>query len=357
VGAVVSIIALSAAYTFGASLDHAVATPRLFGQQWDAIVDGQFSGIITGALHVDDDPSFEAVAGGSYGTIVVGGTVVPAVGIDQLRGSTFPTLLEGRAPSRPDEIVLGSSTLKRIHKQVGDNVEVPGDTALRSLRIVGRSVFPAFGIGGFSPTSLGEGAALTIEGLGGSDLPPGQYSFLLVRYTDRPGAESVRRVNNACEIAVNEENNLCYVLRRQAPPEISSYADVRNVPWLLTGLLAALAAATLAHGLLATVRRRRRDLAILKTLGFKRRQISATVAWQATTLALIALIGIPFGVVLGRWGWTALADQLGIPAEPRTPLGAIVLTIPAALILANLAAALPARSAARTRPALVLRSE
>jgi len=355
-GAVVSIIALTAAYTFGASLDHAVATPRLFGQQWDAMVDGQFSGIITSALHVGDDPSFEAVAGGSYSTIVVGGTVVAAIGIDQLRGSVFPTLLEGRAPARPDEIVLGSSTLKRIHKNVGDDVDVAGDSASRSLRIVGRSVFPAFGIGGFSPTSLGEGAALTIEGLGGSKLPPGQYSFLLVRYTDHPSSETIRRVNDACSTAVSEEN-LCYVLRRQPPPEISSYADVRNVPWLLTGLLAALAAATLAHGLLATVRRRRRDLAILKTLGFIRGQISATVAWQATTLALLALIGIPFGVVLGRWGWTALAGQLGIPAEPLSPLTAIVLTIPAALILANVVAALPARSAAHTRPALALRSE
>jgi hypothetical protein len=39
------------------------------------------------------------------------------------------------------------------------------------------------------------------------------------------------------------------------------------------------------------------------------------------------------------------------------PVGAILLLVPAALLIANLFAALPARLAARTRPAAVLRAE
>ena len=46
-----------------------------------------------------------------------------------------------------------------------------------------------------------------------------------------------------------------------------------------------LAVAALGHTLVSSIRRRRRDLATLKTLGFTRGQVSATVAWQATTFA------------------------------------------------------------------------
>lgn len=49
------------------------------------------------------------------------------------------------------------------------------------------------------------------------------------------------------------------------PADITNYARLRDTP-SLAGLLAALALATVAHALASTVRRRRRDLAVLKTL-------------------------------------------------------------------------------------------
>jgi hypothetical protein len=53
---------------------------------------------------------------------------------------------------------------------------------------------------------------------------------------------------------------------------------------------------TMAHTLITSVQRRRRDLAVLKTLGFVRGQVAATIAWQATTFAVVALcLGLPFG--------------------------------------------------------------
>jgi hypothetical protein len=69
------------------------------------------------------------------------------------------------------------------------------------------------------------------------------------------------------------------------------------VPVALSGLLALNAAGTMAQTLASSTRRRRRDLAILKTLGFVRRQVRHAVAWQATTIVAIALlIGLPAGV-------------------------------------------------------------
>jgi len=99
-------------------------------------------------------------------------------------------------------------------------------------------------------------------------------------------------------------------------------------------------------------------LAILKTLGFVRGQVRRSVGVQATTLTAIALaIGLPIGIAIGRWLWASLANELGVVSRPVVPVTSVFLAIPVALVAANLIAALPARSAARTQPAIVLRSE
>src|SRR5205823_8599150 len=113
----------------------------------------------------------------------------------------------------------------------------------------------------------------------------------------------------------------CGVDARQRPVDILNYARIQGTPLALAGLLALLALATVAHLLVTSTRRRRRDLAVLKTLGFVRRQVSAAVAWQATTLVLLALIvGLPVCVAAGRWVWQLFAGQLGVPTDPRVPL-------------------------------------
>ena len=63
--------------------------------------------------------------------------------------------------------------------------------------------------------------------------------------------------------------------------------------------MALLALLVLVHALVATTRARQRDLAVLRTLGFERRHLSATVAWQATAIALLGvLVGGVFGIAV-----------------------------------------------------------
>ena len=146
--------------------------------------------------------------------------------------------------------------------------------------------------------------------------------------------------------------------KSQRPGDLENYARVRGTPLLLASLLAVMAFAALANTLVSSIRRRRRDLAILKTLGFFGRQVSATTAWQATTLAAAALlVGLPLGVAAGRVAWLAFARQLGVADDVRTPVLPILLAVPVTVLMANLVAALPALAAARTRPAAVLRTE
>jgi ABC-type antimicrobial peptide transport system permease subunit len=116
--------------------------------------------------------------------------------------------------------------------------------------------------------------------------------------------------------------------------------------------------ASLALALTAAVRRRRRDLALLKALGFTRRQVSATIAWQATTTIAVGLVvGVPLGIVLGRLMWKLFARQLDVVAEPAVPILTIAVIMVAAVIAANALAVLPARYARAVPAALALRDE
>jgi putative ABC transport system permease protein len=110
--------------------------------------------------------------------------------------------------------------------------------------------------------------------------------------------------------------------------------------------------------LVTSVRRRHRDLAILKTLGLFRGQLQLVIAWQATALAAVALlIGLPAGLLAGRWAWALFAASLGVGNAAVIPVLLILLAIPVTWLLALLTAVLPAREAAHVSPATQLRAE
>jgi ABC-type lipoprotein release transport system permease subunit len=141
------------------------------------------------------------------------------------------------------------------------------------------------------------------------------------------------------------------------PVEVNRLRQIDQIPSAVALLLAVLALVAVAHAVITAVRRRRGELAVLKVLGFTRGEVRATVAWQASIIAAVGLVvGVPLGVLLGRGVWRLVADGLGIVPVITNPVLWMVLMIPVVLLLVNLIAFLPARSAARTRPAVPLRS-
>src|SRR5207244_11394189 len=228
-------------------------------------------------------PAVDGVAGGQFSAITIGGKDVPAAGIDQLGGAPiFPTLLDARAPCRPDEIALGAKTLRRAHRRVGETVVVKANNVSRTMHIVGRVVFPKFGGAGFSATGLGEAAALSAHLLGSMDEsdPNAFYSVALVRF--KPGVEHAKALASVLPIINSGRflgcpSALCVTnATSQRPGDLDNYARVRGTPLVLAALLGVMALAALANTLVSSIRRRRRDLAILKTPGFIGRQVSAT---------------------------------------------------------------------------------
>jgi ABC-type lipoprotein release transport system permease subunit len=351
-GASLSLIALAAALSFGASLDHLVTTPGLAGWNWDlATVPKK----VSQDAHeqrafrqiLDRDSAVAGYATGGLFQFTVGRTVVFGLAMTSQKGSVAPSLIEGRVPRSANEIALGTETMRSEAVAIGDTVIVRGKGGEPAdMRVVGRIAMPSF------PYSFSrEGAMVSVDGATRITGTRGNNWLTFVRF--RPGAsrEDVlpdlkRRVGPLFEF------------HRQESSQIDSLGGVGNVPLVLAGIIALLATVTMAHTLVTSIRRRRLDLAILKTLGFVRRQVSAAVAWQASTLASVALlIGLPLGVMGGRWGWNVFADRLGVVPDPIVPAVTILLIAPAAVLIANLIAVLPGRIASRLRPAPVLRTE
>jgi len=188
------------------------------------------------------------------------------------------------------------------------------------------------------------GAAFTAEGLEALE-PNAEPSFFLVSLGDGTSLSSVRR-------HYGEDLDIDGVNR---PGDIESYSRIRATPIVLAALLAVLGIGVLAHLLVTSIRNRRRDLAIVKTLGATRRQLALAVAWQATPLVAVALVvGVPLGIVGGSLVWRAFANDLGIADAVSVPVLAFVGIVAAGLFLANLIALAPGRAAARTQAAVLL---
>jgi FtsX-like permease family len=364
-GTTLSVLAVTAAFTFGASLLHLVHSPRLYGQAWDAAIDLQFSPILPSQAQnlFGTNPGVTGWTYGDHGIIGINGHLIPAIGLTPGRGPLIsPTLVTGRPPRTSREIVLGSSTLHDLGLHVGQQVPVSLDGRQVQDRIVGQAVFPNFGQGAFTPTDLGAGAETTAAALAPQAALYGErsgFQVVLLRFARGPGrsAAVTRFRRSMAGFCAGVQQSTCVELG-QRPNGVTDYARIDGTPEVLAGLLAALGVAVLAQLAVVSGRRRRRDFAVLKALGLLRRQVSEVTAWQVSTLAGLALlIGLPLGVAAGRWSWQLFAAGLGVPADASPPVTLLLVMVPAVLIIANAVALWPGRSAARVSPARVLRTE
>jgi hypothetical protein len=287
-----------------------------------------------------------------------------------------PPILSGRSIENRREILLGATTMDDLHKRVGDDVTVVSAGRTQTMRIVGTATMPAIGVGHGLHMSMGSGAwvATSLVPLRsdlipapGSNNPLDGPNMLLVRYA--PGATSTAIDRDTARLArILSTYNPTHAdvallpdvaaLPVQRPAEIVNYRSMGLAPIILGASLAVGASLALAATLFASVRRRRRDLALLKSLGFTQSQLRSTVMWQSSLVVVLGtLIGIPLGIALGRSLWDAFAQGLHVVAQPSVPVLLVCLVAVAGLVLANLVALIPGRAAGRVPCAVLLRNE
>jgi putative ABC transport system permease protein len=355
VGATVAVTAVTATLCFGSNMTRLASQPRLQGWTWDVAVGNPHSGDVRAEAtrKLAADPmvaGYTAVAGPVDVHVSGSRTDGGLVELDPIHGDLYPPVTAGHAPMGADEVAMGALTLRQLHKSVGDAVTMSVNGHRHTFRISGQVVLNPTIVNDQMP--LGQAAVVTAAGMQvlGADSPDlAPVNVFLVRF--RPG------VDHAAAMQRMQQDFPHTVLTPVRPPDIENFRRVEGFPTLLALLFALVALLTVGHTLVSSVRRRRSDLAVLRTVGFLRRQVSVAVAWQATTIAVIALaFGVPLGIAAGRWAWTFVTDQLGLPAIVTVPLY-VAAIVPAVLFMTNAVAALPGLMAGRIKPAAILRSE
>ncbi len=355
-GTVIAVIALCATAVFGASLSHLTATPALYGQDYQITFSANQGNPTKALAAVERDHAVSGIMVGTRDEVSINGRSVLTVAGRAIRGPLLISTVAGRVPSGEGEITLGNTTLHQVGARVGSKVRVTlqsptGGTTTASFRVVGTASFPSdFGLGG-----LGTGAAMTFAGYLHALCPPGpaQTSCLSVYRANEQLVVVVNTVSGAAGRADTAHYLHSYpgvAQRPDTPISLINFGEAVNFPLILGFVLALFGAATLLHLLVVSVARRRREIGLLKALGFVKGQVGATVCWQASTVALVGIIvGIPLGVALGQAVWRAFATNLGavpvsiVPVEVMVALGAGV------LVVANLLALAPAVVAARSK--------
>ena len=383
VGAVVAVAVVVATVTFGSGLSTLVSHPALYGWNWTyAINSPGGSDVPPKALQLlNHNPDVAGWTGYNFADVEIDNLTVPVL-LDRVNAPVAPPILSGHGVEGPNQIVLGAATLAALHKKLGDTVEVsygaPQDAPVyvppTRFVVVGTATLPAIGTSGSLHPSMGTGALVP------NALEPGPLRRVLTQTDPNLNGPAIVVVRMSSDIgtaaglaamqrvAVDADRVMAAdpqgagdtysVLGVQRPAEIVNYQSTGDTPAILAGGLAAGAVVALGITLGASVKRRRRDLALLKSLGFTRRQLAVTVAWQASVAAVVGIVaGVPVGIALGRWLWDLFARDIYAVPHPTVPVGEVAVVALVALCLANLVAAVPGRMAARTPTALVLRAE
>jgi hypothetical protein len=383
-GTILAVTLLVSTLTFSSGLSTLVSHPSLYGWNWSYMLLPS-GDVPPHALNLlSHDPDVAAWSGyDGYASVQMEGQNVPIL-IGHPHAKVAPPILSGHGLDANNQIVLGSATLAQLHKKVGDTITVsygsPKDAPIyippTPLLIVGTATFPAVGTSSFiaDHPSMGTGALVPV----GVEPPAFHQATLakdpnlngpeLVFVRLRAGVSVAQGHANALHIVAaadqtfaadpNGQGNVVSVRGVQRPAQIVNYRSIGSIPVFLAAALALGAIVALALTLVASVRRRRRDLALLKALGFTPRQLARVVAWQATVTALAGVIvGVPLGILIGRQLWTLFARNINAVPDPTVPTVSVILVVLGSFIFANLVATIPGKIAARTSTALALRAE
>jgi hypothetical protein len=369
-GAVAAMTALCATAVFGASLAHLVASPELYGDPFQAVISTSAPGASPPASLVSEltrDPAVDRITTVTVPAITVGTVNVRALATAAVRGPVLLSTADGRLPAGDREIALGVTTMRDAGAHIGTAVRVTvtsPDGAPRAawFRVVGMVPLPGeAGTGG-----LGTGAIVTAAGYLAAQCPPSLEPSALrrchVAAAARPADAVLMHVQpgpaGEAALARYARQNPDSLATPTVPTALVSFGGSANFPLLIGIVVAACGIAALAHLMVVSVARRRRESGLLKALGFIRGQLAAIVFWQAATAATVGIaVGVPLGLATGRAIWRAFARVVGVVPVTVLPGWLIGALGGGFLVTALVIAVVPALTAARARASAAVRAE
>ncbi len=351
IGTAIAVALIIGATATAASHTALLAHPVRFGQTWQATA-GDFG---SDEERTAGEQSLAKVSGiAEYGqtrstrAASIDGRPVFVFAFVRQGVGIGPTIVEGRAPVK-GEVALGTRTLADHHLRLGDRVtlgESGGGSSVGPLTIVGR-VLVNDGLETVQRSD--DGALVSNDTFNMIDAPSIGQSFLIRAAPGVSTSELLSRLTAGFGKSVRPAG---------IPEDIANLDRVAAAPTLLAALVAVLAAAAMINTLLTVIARRRRDIGVLRALGFSRMQVVGSTAAMASALMFPAIVlGLLFGVIATRLGWSAVETRIGVESAAVLPITGILAAVLGTVVIAQLVALVPGIRAARARAVDALAAE
>jgi len=259
-----------------------------------------------------------------------------------LEAFEFP-ILEGRMCAQPDEVVVGYSLAREKNLHPGDNLTILLEGEPLTLPVVGVYRETSF---------LGHMLILPVETLYSVQPDASPFSYML---NLRPGADA-QAVATALQESSNGLLEVAVTSEQDMPPELTS---LQGVMAALSLVLGGIAVVGVFNSVWMGVWERRREFGLLKAVGMTPGQVSLSVLTGAAIMALVGYaVGLPAGVGLLRLLLDGVARGIGWgPISPPVDVLGLALLLPGIVLVAVVAAFLPARRAGRVSVVEMLRHE
>ena len=272
-----------------------------------------------------------------------------ALAYDVRRGRLPMSVVRGRVATGLDEVALGPATLDALHKHIGDRVELRGRRGVHTYSIVGSVLFPEGDFSHDEGVALTTRAAAPVIGYARGQAALHQIAYAWTPGTDERAADRHLVAEGLCPLHAADQIR---------PASVTNLGQVEALPRYLGYSLLLMALATVTQAMSTNVKRRSKELSILRSLGMRRRSARGVIEWQALCMLVIALlVGVPLGLVLGRRIWLPIANAARVVVVTVEPAwwiaGALFSTVIVTLTLALGAS----WRATRVRPRDALRAE
>ena len=263
------------------------------------------------------------------------------------------TVVDGVAPSGPDDIVLDAKSADDGNYAVGDTVNVSVTSGVKSFTLVGIAKFGKLDTWGGAQSALF--ATSTIQTLVGE---PDVYDWISIAGKD---GESQTQLADAVSKAIppGTEAITGKEFTAESQDAFQKIIGIFNTFLLVFALIALFVGSFIIYNTFSIiVAQRTRELALLRAIGASRGQVLRSVIAEAFLVGLGAsIIGVGFGILLAI-GLNSLMQKIGF-SGPDTPIVippvAIISSIVVGTVITLVSAVFPARRAATIPPVAAMR--
>jgi putative ABC transport system permease protein len=306
---------------------------------------------VPGAARVVPDLQGTALIAGRDGTVVRNGGA-PALGFAFVAHDSAFSLVRGRGPVRPDEVAVESNTLAKAGLAVGDRTKAVIGGRARTVTITGEVHFGSlFGATAvlvdprtarrvFAPDGTVSGISVTAD----PGVSQSQLRDAVGRFIPR-SAEAVTGADLQADIESTVQRGLGFFTIF-----LLAFAGVA----LFVGSF------IIVNTFAMLIGQRARELALLRALGASRAQVLRVILQEAGLVGIVGSgLGMLLGIAVAQGAKSAIKKFVGADIGAGLPvhLQTIVWSLTVGTVVTVIAAAVPARRAARIAPVAAMRGD